>query len=215
METLVLRGQRVLRALLEVLGPEEIRVSQGLKAPPVKPAQEAQQAPAQILATRVLPASTAHPVLAVPMARSVIRAVKAPPVALALQEDAAKLVPVVTQALRAQRAPQGLLEEPVKQDLLEIPDPTVIWAKPGHKDCVGSRVHPATPVIRVLRALLAALVLRGREAIPAIRVPLALPVQLVVWAPEDQEAIPAILAVKVPRAQPAPPVLKALTVQSA
>lgn len=84
LETQVLKAQRVLRAPLEVLGPEAIRVSLGLKAPPVKQVQEAQQDPAQILATRVLPASMAHPVLAVPMARSVILAVKAQPVARAL-----------------------------------------------------------------------------------------------------------------------------------
>ena len=84
LETRVLKAQRVLRAPLEVLAPEEIRVSRELRGPRDEPAQEAQQATAQILVTRVLPASTAHPVLAVPMARSVILAVKAPPVALAL-----------------------------------------------------------------------------------------------------------------------------------
>jgi hypothetical protein len=160
LETPALKAQRVLRALLEALGPEAILDSPGLMAPRDEPAQEAQQVTAQILAIRVLPASMAHPVLAVPMARSVIRAVKAPQVARALWEDAAKLAPVVIRALRAQRAPLGLLEEPVKGDLLEIPAPTVIWAKPDHKDCAGPRVHPAIPVIMVLRAPLAASVVK-------------------------------------------------------
>lgn len=119
------------------------------------------------------------------------------------------------RALRAQRAPQGLLAELVKQDLQEIPAEPVIWAKLGYKDCAGLRVHPAILVIRVLLALLAASAPKVREAILVIRVPPAPQVLLVVWAPEDQEAIQVILAVKVPRAQLAPQVLKALAVQSA
>ena len=215
LETRVLKAQRVLRAPLEVLGPEAIRVSQGLKAQPVKPAQEAQQATAQILVTRVLPASMAHPVLAVPMARSVIRAVREPRVARALLEDAAKPAPVVIRVLRAQRAPQGLLAELVKRDRQEIPAPTVIWAKLGYKDCAGPRAHLATPAIRVLRALPAVSVPRVREAIQVIRVPPEPQVLLVVLVPEDQEAIQVILAVKEPRAQPALQVLRGLAVQSA
>jgi hypothetical protein len=215
LETPVLRAQRVLRALLEVLGPEAILDSQGLKAPQAPRVQEAQQATAQIRVIRVLPASMAHPVLAVPMARSVIRAVKAPRVARALREDAAKLAPVVTRALRAQQALLGLWAELVKEDLLEIPAPTVIWAKPGHKGCAGPQVHPAIPVIRVLRALLAALVLRVREAIQVIRVPKAPRALLVVLVPEDQEVILAILVPLAPRAQPAPQVRKGLAVQLA
>ena len=215
LETRVLKAQRVLRAPLEVLGPEAIRVSQGLKAPPVKPAQEVQQAPAQILATRVLPASMAHPVLAVPMARSVILAVKAQPVARALLEDVAKLAPLVIRVLRAQRAPQGLLAELVKRDLLEIPAPPVIWAEPDYKDCAGPPVHPAILEPQVIRALLAASAPRVREAIQVIQVPPVLPALLVVLVPEDQEAIQVIPAHKEPRAQPAPQVLKGLAVQSA
>ena len=157
----------------------------------------------------------AHPVLAVPMARSVIRAVKAPRVALALWADAAKLVPVVIRVLRAQRAPQGLLAELVKLDLQEIPAPPVIWAKPVHKDCAGPRVHPAILVIRVLLALLAASAPKVREAIQVIRVPLAPQVLLVVWAPEVHGAIQVIQATQAPRAQRALQVLKALAVQLA
>jgi hypothetical protein len=215
LETPALKAQRVLRALLEVLGPEAILDSPGLMAPRDEPAQEAQQVPAQIRVILAPRASTAHLVLAAPMARSVIREVKAPRVARALREDAAKLAQVVTRALRAQRAPLGLLEEPVKKDLPEIPAPTVIWAKPVHKDCAGPRVHLVTPVIRVLRALLAASVPRVREAIPAIRVPKAPLAQLVELVPEDQEVILAIQVPPAPRAQPAPPVLKGLAVQSA
>lgn len=165
-----------------------------------------------ILAPR---ASTAHPVPAVPMARSVIRVVKVPPVAQALREDAAKLALVVIRALRAQQALLGLWEELVKGDILEIPAPTVIWAKLVHKDCAGPRVHLATPVIRVLRALLAASVLKVREATRVIRVPKAPRALLVVLVPEDQEVILVILVPSAPRAQPAPPVRKGLAVQSA
>jgi hypothetical protein len=214
LETPALKAQRVLRALLEVLGPEAILDSPGLMAPRDEPVQEAQQATAQIRVIRVLPASMAHPVLAVPMARSVIWAVKAPPVARVLQEDAATPALVVTRALRAQRAPLGLSEEPVKKDLPEIPAPTVIWAKPGHKDCEGPRVHPATPAILALLALLAALVPRVREAIQVIRVlpaPLAQPVVLV---PEVREVILAILALRATRAQQAQQALKGLAVRS-
>jgi len=164
-----------------------------------------------ILAPR---ASTAHPVPAVPMARSVIRVVKVPPVAQALREDAAKLAPVVTRALRAQQALLGLWAELVKRDLLEIPAPMVIWAKPVHKDCAGPRVHLATPVIRVLRALLAASVLRVREAIRVIRVPKAPQALLVASVPEVRGAILVIRVPSAPRAQPAPPVRKGLAVQS-
>jgi hypothetical protein len=210
----VLKAQRVLRALLEVLGPKAILDSQGLKAPQAPRVQEAQQVPAQILATRVLPASTAHLVLAAPMAHLVIRAVKARPVARALREDAAKLAQVVILVLRAQQAPLGLWAELVKRDLLEIPAPTVIWEKPVHKDCAGPRVHLATPVIRVLRAQLAASAHRVREAIQVIRVPKAPLAQLVVLVPEDREVILVIRVPSAPRAQPAQQVLKGLAVRS-
>ena len=121
----------------------------------------------------------------------------------------------MTQALRAQRAPQGLLAEQVKRDLQEIPAPPVIWAKLGYKDCAGPRVHPAILEPQVLRALLAASAPKVREAIQVIRVPPAPQVLLVVLVPEDQEAIQVILALKEPRAQRVPQVLKGLAVQSA
>ena len=119
------------------------------------------------------------------------------------------------RVLRAQRAPQGLLAELVKRDLQEIPAPTVIWAKPGHKDCVGLRVHPAILEPQVLLALLAASAPKVREAIQVIRVPPAPQVLLVVWAPEVHGAILAIPALKEPQAQRALQVLKGLAVQLA
>jgi hypothetical protein len=148
------------------------------------------------------------------MARLVIQAVREPRVELALQEDAAKLALVVIRALRAQQALLGLWEELVKGDILEIPAPTVIWAKPDHKDCAGPRVHLATPVIRVLRALLAASVLRVREAIRVIRVPKAPQALLVASVPEVRGAILVIRVPSAPRAQLAPPVRKGLAVRS-
>lgn len=119
------------------------------------------------------------------------------------------------RVLRAQRAPQGLLAELVKQDLLEIPAPPDIWAEPDYKDCAGPQVHPAILEPQVLRALLAASAPKVREAIQVIRVPLAPQAQLVVWVPEVHGAIPVILAHKEPRAQRAPQVLKGLAVQLA